>query len=84
MQNETIFIAVGRNNVKGPRCSSPRKAAQAFFRRYPLRKICTIGEYDVGRGGALQYKPGVHRTWREISPDQVDTLLPDLPSEIAA
>lgn len=73
----TKFMAIGKGNITGPACDTPRAAAQAFFERYPMKRLCSVTE---GEDHAPMWltKPFKHRYWRNITKAQIDAVLPDI------
>ena len=75
MTPPTKYIAHGRNNITGPAMDTPREAAQAFFERYPMKRICSVTEVYMD-GFRWRSVPTKHKYWRDITPSQVNDLLP--------
>jgi hypothetical protein len=71
----TRYMAIGRNNITGPVKDTPREAAQAFFERYPTKRICSVTE-GYTDGFRWRSVPTKHKYWRDITPSQVNDLLP--------
>lgn len=71
----TQYMAIGRNNITGPAMDTPREAAQAFFERYPMKRICSVTE-GYTDGFRWRSVPTKHKYWRDITPSQVNELLP--------
>lgn len=76
----TQYQAIGRGSLQGPISPTPRAAAEAFFMRYPTRKLCHVVEGEQW-GDMLRTKPLVHKFWLHVYRDQVD-LLPELTLEV--
>ena len=74
---QTKFMGIGKGSITGPACNTPREAAQAFFERYPNRRLCSVveGEDRAPRWLTMPFK---HRYWRDITRNQIDTLLPEI------
>jgi hypothetical protein len=69
----TYFQAIGRGSLQGTIEPSPRAAAEAFFERYPTRKLCHIVEGEKVNA-VLKTTPLVHRYWLHITRALIDTL----------
>jgi hypothetical protein len=78
VNDQIVYVAVGRGNARSEWASSPREAAQWFFQRFPLKKVCRVVEYSIEAGGTLSWQPGKHRFWNDVTKQQVDKILPDV------
>jgi len=74
----TKFMAIGKDNMTGPACDTPRAAAQAFFERYPMKRLCSVTEGEDRHPLWLRPIAGKHRVWRNITKAQIDAVLPDI------
>jgi hypothetical protein len=69
----TKYQAIGRGSLQGPIQPTPRAAAEAFFMRYPTRKLCHIVEGEQ-YGATLKTKPLEHKYWLHITRSHLDAL----------
>ena len=74
------YQAIGRGSLQGPIQPSPRAAAEAFFMRYPTRKLCHVVEGEL-QGATLKTKPLHHKYWLHITRTHID-VLPELTPEV--
>lgn len=65
------FMAAN-SGTTGPITLSPRDAAELFFRRYPLKRKCSVAE-GYPQGGTF-VSPMRGRKWLDITRETIDVL----------
>lgn len=65
------FMAAN-SSTAGPITSSPRSAAEEFFKRYPLKRRCTVAEGYPQGGMFISHLRG--RRWHDITRSTLNVL----------